>query len=499
MTQKAWRMLFMVYANKKDDDKVAKQLSDFLKSLLDAKISESNSYLLLINIVKDGDYSQNCKLDRSVFFEIKEIKGRKNVLRKACDVLYTPGLYYKLEDLTEQLKKVFETRPAKQTMLITWDHGAFFGMYRTETIFIDTEQFVSTIGNSATQHSFAKEKVTFIKSGRRQRIYNRQGDVSISRFVQSGRWKKNIVSPLKIKTNNSFKKYLEEFGLLNNRQNPYDVYDTLSNEELGILIKRVFVCVDIVVMLNCYMQNLHTSYALKDVASILIAAQGDMEMPGYDFKVLLAYIDNKSKLLLNQISKKTIRSTAIMCANQPCADTHIKYMVSDVLSLFAVRPIYSSKLADMIDYIASYFLFHLCTNHAEKLRSILIAARRKCMEFETIKEYSGVDLRIWLIEVKRLSTEIKGLVPAINTMISKLHKILSTYIIYSHRGVHFTKYYYQNPTLVNVPPAAVAIYFPYDVDIIDWHNNYEIAVQTHLMQNTIWMAFLKKLYPGAIR
>jgi hypothetical protein len=70
--------------------------------------------------------------------------------------------------------------------------------------------------------------------------------------------------------------------------------EMLTNEELGGAIEAGFKRpgeskgkVDVLLMMNCLMMNVHACYALRESVQYLVAPQGGIDEPGYNYKAVL--------------------------------------------------------------------------------------------------------------------------------------------------------------------------------------------------------------------
>lgn len=86
-----------------------------------------------------------------------------------------------------------------------------------------------------------------------------------------------------------------------------NVREILTNAELG----RVLTCwlnpeadaenqrdakkVAVLLMMNCWMMNFHTMFALKDAVECLVAPQGAIDTPGYNYKAVLSFLSDEKR------------------------------------------------------------------------------------------------------------------------------------------------------------------------------------------------------------
>jgi hypothetical protein len=71
-----------------------------------------------------------------------------------------------------------------------------------------------------------------------------------------------------------------------------DVTEILHNEELVLVFDHWLKGreVSVLLMMNCWMMNLHTMYSFRNTVKYLVAPQGDIGTPGYNYKDILQYL-----------------------------------------------------------------------------------------------------------------------------------------------------------------------------------------------------------------
>lgn len=259
-----------------------------------------------------------------------------------------------------RLAELFGTIPVNddEVCLITWDHGSAFGIFREsrpsipstsstssvepmEPIYEGLEyypflkQFWDTASTSpackgsetlSTNHS-GKKTIPLIKvhdviykvkseeanlwaeiSGNRTNLHNvphrdffrlkTNEDKTRSLEVQ-----KPMGGGFKEVSNRFFAgdaNLVEEWAELG-KVSQSGVAEILRNDELAEALKAWVgpqKTVSVLLMMNCWMMNLHTLYAMKDCVQCLVAPQGGIDLPGYNYKDILSSVFDKKRYLL---------------------------------------------------------------------------------------------------------------------------------------------------------------------------------------------------------
>lgn len=88
-----------------------------------------------------------------------------------------------------------------------------------------------------------------------------------------------------------------------------DVREILRNEELASVLENWLgqKKVAVLLMMNCWMMNLHTMYSFRETVKCLVAPQGNIGTPGYNFKEILRYLFSKGSVF------ETSEDLAIKC------------------------------------------------------------------------------------------------------------------------------------------------------------------------------------------
>jgi hypothetical protein len=86
------------------------------------------------------------------------------------------------------------------------------------------------------------------------------------------------------------------------------VNELLTNEELAGAITDSFGKIDALLMMNCVMMNVHTTYAFKDCVKFLIGPKALFLSLGYDYLTILNEI-NSLDLTSRQVAKRCLETS----------------------------------------------------------------------------------------------------------------------------------------------------------------------------------------------
>lgn len=280
MEQK-WTLLFLVHA---EDAKTKRYSNSFIDELKKSPHKEHVRIFILRNTYYYTDVkNMNAVLSELVYDDVQKKKELDPVKEYGKINLGDPGV---LADVFQFVttRVVVETR----FMLITWDHGYSFGIFNGT---VDKKVF-----DFERNENKAHLTITNLEGGMKKINEDRTFDKSIESAIEE------------FKNNNSDN---EEFVGYSNQLlrelAKADDTDMLTPEEIGKALKASFSRkIDILLMMNCWMQSVDTCYALEDTVQTLIAAESTMDFIGYD------YIDFINELCINPaISNKDLSSKII--------------------------------------------------------------------------------------------------------------------------------------------------------------------------------------------
>lgn len=230
----------------------------------------------------------------------------------------------------------------------------------------------------------------------------------------------------------------------------FDTFDVLSNEEIAkaIAIGYGRKKLDVLMMINCLMQNIMLQYALRSNVHYLIAPEGIMGTPGYNYPEILKslFAGKSNKQMLVECAVRTIHENAR--GNSSYRDN------IDTWSVFAID-LEKREIDHFIERFSNILLARIEGNPSFK--SVLLAQRFKIFEFDqspgnetsafvidllNLVHYLSLNdpetFEPYLKEIQWITNNIQGALPHIGNNI-----------------------YFKKPQYVsNVNPCGVSIYFP---------------------------------------
>jgi hypothetical protein len=383
----------------------------------------------------------------------------------------------------QNLKKIFTQLELKkkeeELFLITWDHGSAFGIFR-ESVFTAADvasakpadadfssyQYLKEFWDAVTskiEYKKLKEKIAAlppdaIKSyyiyKRKHKFYKfdkQEYDkaVAINTVINAGLADTffNI-----IKENNSLTLFLkdkagallqenaltqlppEKIDLLRTNLpgpdeispihlNGDNVTEILKNDELAEALSAWLgprVKVGVLLMMNCWLMNLHTMYSLRNVVQCLVAPQSDIGVPGYNCRDILFYFQN------NSLDKITSQSLAAECV-KTCENNFAKKRFTE-LKLEKKFPIEAWKVFAMdlgakrtdghslldihlilLKKVTEAFIksirYKNINEHKIELRYAFKSLRRVAFDFSRDEECYLIDIKNFLLSLNFISKD----------------------------------------------------------------------------------------------
>ncbi len=161
--------------------------------------------------------------------------------------------------------------------------------------------------------------------------------------------------------------------------------EMLTNEELGSAIQMGFgdpvgdppeAPVDVLFMMNCTMMNVHTCYALQGRVNYLVAPQGIIAPPGYNYKAILEKITGspgEPAISAEELAAECVTSTFIVLDPKRAAhkDDFARW------ALFSFRLAHFPRIADLVNELAECLL-----DNWRELRAQVANSRQVCFIFD---------------------------------------------------------------------------------------------------------------------
>ncbi|HEY0609272.1 MAG TPA: clostripain-related cysteine peptidase [Chitinophaga sp.] len=301
-------------------------------------------------------------------------------------------------------EKVLAYHAADKYLLFTWDHGAAFG------VFVDGP--MPRVVNASLDNDI------FIDHKFRDKI--KKDQLGEAAFLQS-----DVKTALQELTTTEF--------------------DMLSMDELRDAIECAFPekKVDVLIMLNCWMQFFDTGLTLYRHVDYLVAAETTMAFSGYNYRAIFRLLYSRpdiSPQSLADFAVTSFKEKAAADPQTPERDT----------ALFANALAYYPRLAELIDDISLALIPLLKTDFA--------AFKRIMERCDTVElKYNLVDLSYFLYHVKK---ELRQrLHPDIIDKINAISRIRPQMIINRYVGPGIVN----STTFPKKNPLGFSVCFPRDI------------------------------------
>lgn len=344
-----WTFLFLVHA---EDGKTKRYSNKLIGELLKTRDSDNVRIFILRNTYQYTNEKDMSAILSEVTYN-NTINAKELSLKKEYgkinlgDSNVLAGIFTTVKQIVAE-----ETR----FMIVTWDHGYSFGIFSgliDNTVF-DFEK------NSVNQHNI----VTNLKSCLIKVNKERQSDISLDYAIEQ------------FKTNN--KNNAEFAGYSNDLLKDLalsDDTDMLTPEEINRALKLSFTKkVDILIMMNCWMQSVDTCYAIADTVDNIIAAESTIDFIGYD------YIDFIDHLCIHPEETNKNISERIIKGIKPKYKRMNTEIAFNEIAVSAINPQNIKSLKLTIDNIATSLGLAVRTDLA------LVSSIRKAV-YEYTNEY----------------------------------------------------------------------------------------------------------------
>lgn len=517
-----WNIIFLIYAELADSATIHEHQDDYrvdvkadlakLKStILKISLADNFNVFTVENIVKiknDAIVSDSTFISLLVFDQARKKNKQKQLLKPStCQNFLQNG-----KDIKRVFKYVDRFYSAKKNLLITWDHGSAFGIFKKvlpghPTIPPITTPGVSSplapgeppiitpggpsiiipigsppteppIANSSPQllqntiPHFADNTFEFLS----KRITNKGGIIT---FVRN-----NLFN----KPNSFFETFMnEEF-----KEDNVGDFVLLSNDILAKAIRRGFrkKRVDVLMMFNCDMQNMHTCYSFRKSVKYLVAPEGAMTSPGYDYVKIARLISDNKDIGTNG---KKVAVEAVNTFKGNYIKKH-KAEAFDEIALFAVcLTRYEDEIIKLMRHFIKVFKSRIPQD--TQLVKKLAFVRENCYAFAANLDYFLVDLINFMQDINQNFDDAQ-----LKRLEEKMRVAAKSIVIGSAIG---DSVYSDGPESLeqknNRTPTGISIYYPPRLQdpstpVVKNFMVPNAPFSTSLLKALKWEAFLCKLY-----
>ena len=409
---KEWTIIFLIYAdlrlqqNEPERTKIERELRFLFSDIKNCELESHSQIYIVYNIIKkyrnkdediDNTYLIGVEKKRSA----PRSKNRLKIERKFC----TDDIVRKPDILGEIFKLINNKFSSDKKLLITWDHGSSFGI------------FPKTNANSSNQQYVFYANPAYTRP-----------------------WDKSINSN-------------------NNIVEAQAVLDILSNEELAKAIKIGFEGkLDVLLMMNCIVQSLHTGYALKNSVHYLVAPETGIDEPGYNYIAIINYIMRQLKTTTESVARFAVSSIAF---NDRCNETYKKNIAQ--WSVFCIDLSQYESLTRLIDKVASFILNEI-KKRGDKFKENVISSRNNCFRFDLGDNYCLIDTETWLWKLVQ-NIMLRDLIFYYDEFLFLKSLLIKEKFI----GINVYSDFESFPGewQENKSPSGFAIYYPFDSDSVE--------------------------------
>ncbi|MES2111686.1 MAG: clostripain-related cysteine peptidase [Bacteroidota bacterium] len=394
-----WNIIFLIYAklgddsigtspyNPNEDADTLVYLTSLKNEIRGIPLSPNFNIVLIDNEieVKNGK-----KISDNTYISVLE-SDPENLTVNKIDTKTS----YDMEDFAQKgdiLKLAFqyvETQwPAEKILLVTWDHGSAFGIFKT-TIPLSNigSNFESIIQFNLNNNFDNKYEII------------RKQALKTDFVFTDARSSFEIIRNRPYKTDSVITKNKDQFfSAILEAKIDDEVVDILTNDELSNAIKEGFAkqYVDVLVMFNCYMQNVHTCYSLRDQVKFIVAPEGVISVPGYDYTAIARAIANTQG-----IEAEDVAGVAVLTMRNKFALANLKDKFEEHAMFSVALENYQDKIISKLKEFVQEIRSEIAANILTKGNTVL--SRQSCYELDLPLNYSMVDFINWSL---RLLTKI---------------------------------------------------------------------------------------------
>lgn len=512
----------------------ATELDALIKDITELNFNDTNTDIFVIygslNFIKSTT-TQPALTSTVHLFEVKKATGN-NVIKYwdkvENEVIKDPSPERKgrfslqrSEELALALGKIssrYSDKPDTRFILNCWDHGSVFGIFKaekhplmvqsfpdiTEAMFpnlfrlIDQIPGINKIPAAPPPEKADLKKITMVIDNVVYSTYTTPAkQFALEELFQKGDFEITHDKELHfILPNTHFdeKKFHKKFGTLDINEiadpetkeaalndlngfavTPEGILEILTNEELARAITKAFKDpfekLDLLVMMNCWMMNLHTIYALRESVHYFIAPQGGISSPGYDYKKVVEFLGSNFETL--DAAKKYIDSCYDFSAS-PRKDIIPEIESWGVL----LAKIDKTAIEGLVLFVNEFFnsLFTEISKGADvnlAVKHFILYYAKTCFVFSQKSRYYQIDLLNLIRIFRQYNQDIKNnrILRQFRTGLeSEFEKALKQIIIYDFEKVKnvYAKYInvQDSPFLgVNIyPPNGASLYFPFEAN-----------------------------------
>jgi hypothetical protein len=425
-----WNIIFLIYAELVDDataptttseiGNVKAELKKLETDLLTVQSSDNFNLFTIKNPVQIKDdviISDTTSISRMV--STAEGQNSFELLKE----LSIQDFIQKGEEIRNAFQYIDENYPAGKTLLITWDHGSVFGIFKKvlrdkieDISFSKLYEVLSTEQSIKNKFTGEDERLCMVKNKK----FEYHPDLR-SKF----------------------------------QKKPTDTEDTitdiLTNDELARAITYGFKskCVDVLIMFNCDMQNMQSCYAFSSAVKYLVAPQDTIASPGYDYVSIIDLIGANGALAVDG-------AMVAACAVNTIKQFFINNGSANKIEQYAIFAVSLNDYEKVIKFMQLLGDKLISLSNDEKIRNQICNERSKCHTYGIDFGYNSVDVGNFLTKLITIvnDADLVRLTEYLKNLYNSL--IIARAVgnnVYSNAGHSWEQ-------LENIPPKGVTIYYP---------------------------------------
>jgi hypothetical protein len=219
---------------------------------------------------------------------------------------------------SKSLGKILGTIPCaahEEILLITWDHGSAFGIFRDEDPRTPTAHVRTAITDHLEHYPFLQRFWNeAMQTPKLSAIMEKKSAQPRELVVQVKHDLYTIPARKKQDWHHLWHTPGATIPLGNLPKTKKKIPEILKNWELAASIKSWLrdkgqKKVGVLVMLNCWMMNLHTLYNFRKTVKYLVAPEGSIDNPGYNYHDILLHLYGSRPTTPRELSVKVVETS----------------------------------------------------------------------------------------------------------------------------------------------------------------------------------------------
>lgn len=248
----------------------------------------------------------------------------------------------------------------------------------------------------------------------------------------------------------------------------------LTMEELNEAIQLAFgkQKVDVMIMMNCFMQFIDAGYALRRSVKYLVAPETFIYIDGYNYPFLFQLLINKPNITPRKLAKQVVRSFATKVYST--FDDGVAHKKNT--AIFATDLRYYRLLGELVDRLVDHFMKNI-----PQIKLLIDPAREFCtiIQAKKVIDFFGF---ISFLHKENIFKEN----PLVASTVLSIRDLI---VVESFKGNGFTR---QIDDLVN-PPSGISIHLPMALPTDEPNPGFDDFFKTEFSRKTKWLEFIKAI------